>query len=270
MSHDRKTPAVEGGAMPISFDRAATIVVADDEWMFRASVRQLLTAPPPIIKDVYGIDIGSGFIVVGEAGSGEDTVSIVESTKPDLLLLDLDMPRTSGLDVLRALQTATCPLRTIVLTGVIRKSELFKAVQLGVRGVVLKDAPTQVLFEAILSVLVGRHWLDQRLVADLMEIVGALAHPSSPAAGRRPFGLTRRESEVLGLVVVGYSNKEIARCCAVSEETVKHHLTRIFDKVGASNRLELALIATESGLVSDPPGAASTHAAQPPPPAGVL
>jgi two-component system, NarL family, nitrate/nitrite response regulator NarL len=139
-----------------------------------------------------------------------------------------------------------------------------------VRAVVLKDAPTEVLFEAMLTVLLGRRWLDHRLTADLMEMVGALAHPSNPAASRSPFGLTRREREVLPLVVAGYANKEIARVCAVSEETVKHHLTRMFDKVGASNRLELALIATRSGLVTDAAGTASTHATQPPHHPGVL
>jgi len=236
----------------LDIGRAATIVTADDEWMFRASLRQLLTAPTSVIKDVYGVDIGTGFSVVGEAGTGEDTVSIVESAKPDLLLLDLDMPRMSGLDVLRSIQGTAGPLRTIVLAGHIRRMELFQALQLGVRGVVLKDAPTEILFEAILGVLVGRRWLDQRLVADLMELVSTLAKPSSPG-GVRPFGLTRREREVLALVAAGYANKEIARVCAVSEETIKHHLTRMFDKVGASNRLELALMATESGLVSPLP-----------------
>jgi two-component system nitrate/nitrite response regulator NarL len=269
MGHVRKTPAVEG-ARATGFGRAVAIVVADDEWMFRASIRQLLTAPGPVLKDLYGIDTGKRFNVVGEAGSGQEALAVVESTEPDLLLLDLDMPRLSGLDVLRALQSARITLRTIVLTGNIRKSELLSAVQLGVRGIVIKDAPTEALFDAILTVLVGRHWLDRRLVADLMEMVSALAHPSNPASCRRQFGLTRRERQVLELVVRGCSNKEIAQACAVSEETVKHHLTRMFDKVGASSRLELALIATDSGLVSEPAVSASSVSEPPPPSLGVL
>jgi two-component system, NarL family, nitrate/nitrite response regulator NarL len=270
MSNDRNLSQPESGSVPIGAGRAATIVVADDEWIFRASLRQLLTAPPLVIKDVYGVDVGSGFEVVGEAGTGEDTVSVVEATKPDLLLLDLDMPRMSGLDVMRALGGVRGTCRTIVLAGNIRKSELFRAVQFGVRGVVLKDAPTEVLFESILAVLVGRRWLDKRLVADLMEMVSALAHPSNPAEGHRPFGLTPREREVLTLVVAGYANKEIARAFAVSEETIKHHLTRMFDKVGASNRLALALIATEAGLVSEPPAVAPTEPVYSPHASGVL
>src|SRR5918996_6522436 len=104
MSIDSNACQPETGSMPGSVGRAANIVIADDEWMFRACLRQLLTAPPAVIKDVYGIDIGAGFTVVGEAGTGEDTVSIVEATKPELLLLDLEMPRMWGLDVLRALK----------------------------------------------------------------------------------------------------------------------------------------------------------------------
>ncbi|PYQ97073.1 MAG: hypothetical protein DMF97_14470 [Acidobacteria bacterium] len=126
MSNDRNPSPAGIGSMAIGLGRAATIVVADDEWMFMACLRQLLTAPPPTIKDVYGIDVGAGFTVVGEAGSGEDTVSIVEATKPDLPILDLEMPRMWGLDVMRALQDVPWNLRTIVLAGNVGKSELFK------------------------------------------------------------------------------------------------------------------------------------------------
>jgi two-component system nitrate/nitrite response regulator NarL len=214
--------------------------------MFRASLRQLLAVPPSVIKDVYGVDVGAGFDVIGEAGSGEDTIATVRRARPDLLLLDLSMPRLSGLDVLRELQ-AELP-SVMMLAGVIEKTQLFTAVRLGVRGVVLKDSTTELLFEAMMSVLSGRHWLGKTLVADLMEMVGALARQPDRAGLKHPFGFTPREREVLALVVAGCANKEIARQCAVSEETVKHHLTRMFNKAGASNRLELAMVATERGL----------------------
>jgi DNA-binding NarL/FixJ family response regulator len=122
-------------------------------------------------------------------------------------------------------------------------------VQFGVRGLVLKDSTTELLFEAMMCVLSGGHWLGKTLVADLMEMVGTLARQSGGAGLKDPFGFTPREREVLSLVVAGCANKEIARQCAVSEETVKHHLTRMFNKVGASNRLELAMAATERGLL---------------------
>src|SRR5204863_2173015 len=130
---------------------------------------------------------------------------------------------------------------------------------------------TEVLFKSILAVLVGRRWLDHRLVEDLMEMVSEIAPPSQ-ATPERPFGLTPRELEVLGLVVAGYPNKEIARACAVSEETIKHHLTHMFDKVGASSRLELAVLATKSGLVTEPvvPRSSSSDRVPSPRPPGML
>jgi two-component system nitrate/nitrite response regulator NarL len=230
--------------------RAVTVVLADDESMFRASLRHLLAVPPSVIQEVYGVDVGLGFDVIGEAGSGEETLAIVGRAKPDLLLLDLSMPRLSGLDVMRELQGGGDIPATVVLAGVVEPSHLLAAVQLGVRGLVLKEATTELLFEGIMCVLSGKRWLDKALIGDLMDLVGA-NRPQSIGVLQQSFGLTPRERQVLAHVVAGDGNKEIARKCAVSEETVKHHLTRIFDKVGASNRLELALVATKRGLVAD-------------------
>ena len=234
----------------IESGRPVRVVIADDECMFRASLRQLLTAPPPVIRDVYGIDVGAGFDVVGEAGSGEETIAVVQAMKPDVLLLDISMPRMSGLTALQEVRAAGSDVPTIVLSGQITKAHLFLAVQLRVAGLVMKDETTELLFEAIMCVMAGQHWLGQSLVADLMDLVRSGAR-SVNGASTGPFGLTRREREVLTLVAAGYANKEIARTCAVSEETIKHHLTRMFDKVGASNRLELAMVATQAGLVND-------------------
>jgi DNA-binding NarL/FixJ family response regulator len=229
-------------------------VLSDDEGLFRASLRQLFAVPPSIIKDVYGVDVGPGFDVVGEAESGEDTVRVVRSVRPDLLLLDLRMPRMSGLDALRELTPIDSTLRTILLAGTIDRPQLLTAVHLGVRGLLLKDASTEVLFEAVACVLAGRYWLGQTLVSDLLEVVRPLIQTSKAAGGRLAFGLTPREREVLSLIVAGYANKDIAREFAVSEETIKHHLTRMFDKVGVSNRLELAMVATERGILDAPDG----------------
>jgi len=234
-------------AMP---DRIIRAVIADDESIFRTSLRQLLTAPPSVIQDVYGIDVGAGFEIVGEASSGQDTLAIVASTAPDLLLLDLNMPRISGLTALRELHQHAETMQTVVLSGSVTKDHMLAAIQLGVRAIVGKDEPTEALFQAIVCVLTGGHWLGQNLLAELMQLVRT-GGPSPGAAPRNPFGLTPREREVLTLVAAGYPNKEIARTCAVSEETVKHHLTRMFDKVGATNRLELAKVAAQVGLVNE-------------------
>jgi two-component system nitrate/nitrite response regulator NarL len=241
---------------PTRTERAVRVVLSDDECLFRASLRQLLAVPAPVIKDVYGVDVGAGFEVVGEAGSGEDTVRVVRSVRPALLLLDLSMPRMSGLEALRELGACREGLRTILLAGTIDRTQLLTAVHLGVQGLLLKDVTTEVLFEAIMCVMAGRYWLGQTLVSDLMETVRPLIE-SSGAGGRHAYGLTPRERQVLTMVASGCSNKEIAHQCGISAQTIKHHLTRMFDKLGVSNRLELAMIATERGLVqavdSEPP-----------------
>jgi two-component system, NarL family, nitrate/nitrite response regulator NarL len=229
--------------------RTVRVVIADDECMFRTSLRQLLSAPAAVVKDVYGVDVGSGFEVVGEAGSGLETIDTVRSAQPDLLLLDISMPRSNGLEALRELQPSLERTRTIMLSATMEKAQLLTALRLGARGVVPKDSTTERLFDAMMRVMAGDFWIAQSMISDLVDVVRTLADGDNGAA-RRPFGLTPREREVLTLVVEGCPNKEIAQRFAVSEETIKHHLTRMFDKVGATNRLELALTATRHGLVN--------------------
>ncbi len=237
-----QTPTMARSPRPIR------VVVADDECMFRTCLRQLLAVPPSIVKEVYGSDVGAGFEVIGEAATGQTTVETVQSMKPDLLLLDISMPRMSGLEALRELRRLDQDTRTVILSGMLDKSQLLTAIQLGARGLLPKDAATEELFEAIMCVMSGRSWIAQSLVTSLMAELRARVDPAGSAGPAQPFGLTPREREVLSLVVEGCGNKEIALRLAVSEETIKHHLTRMFDKVGAANRLELALAATRSDM----------------------
>jgi DNA-binding NarL/FixJ family response regulator len=224
----------------MDFERPVRVVLSDDESLFRASLRQLLSVPAPVIREMYGVDVGAGFQVVGEAGTGEDTVRVVQSAKPDLLLLDLSMPRMTGLEALRELESCRAGVPSILLAGAIERTDLLMAVQLGVAGFLLKEATTELLFEAIMCVRAGRHWVGQTLVTDLLEAVRPLIRPSSTGAPLR-WNQTARERQVLDMVVAGCGNREIAQKFALSEETVKHHLTRVFAKVGASNRVELAM-----------------------------
>jgi DNA-binding NarL/FixJ family response regulator len=155
----------------------------------------------------------------------------------------------SGLEALRELASCRDQMRIILLAGNIDRSQLVSAVRLGVRGQLLKDAPTEVLFQAIMCVMAGQYWLGQSLVSDLLEIVRPLIQSSGLTGSGAPSRLTPRERQVLRMVVAGHSNKEIAQQWTVSEETIKHHLTRMFDKVGAANRVELAMLATSQGLL---------------------
>jgi two-component system, NarL family, nitrate/nitrite response regulator NarL len=230
--------------------RPARVVIADDECMFRACLRQLLAVPPSVVKDCYSCDVGAGFEVVGEASSGQDTVDTVKAMKPDMLLLDISMPRMTGLEALRDLQRSVPETKAIILSGTLDKSQLLTAVQWGARGLVPKDSATEQLFEAMVYVMAGQSWIARPLVTDLMDVLRTRADAGTSAAPAQPFGLTPREREVLTFVVQGCGNKEIAQRLAVSEETIKHHLTRMFDKVGAANRLELALAATRNDLVN--------------------
>jgi len=226
----------------------ARVVIADDECMFRASLRQLLAVPAAVVAEVYSVAIGSGFEVIGEATTGEEAVDAVQRLEPDLVLLDISMPRMNGLEALRELRPNLERTRVVMLPAAVEQSSLLTAIRLGARAVVQKDSATEVLFDAMVRVLAGQSWIAPSLVSDLVDMVRVLAEREQGTRGR-PFGLTPREREVLALVVEGCANKEIAQRCAVSEETIKHHLTRMFDKVGATNRLELAMAARSNGLV---------------------
>jgi two-component system nitrate/nitrite response regulator NarL len=226
----------------------ARVLMADDDAPFRTSLRQLLEAPPSVIAEVYGVDIGGGFKVVGEAGTGEDIIRLVNTVSADIVLLDVAMPAMSGLQALRELPHEDGP-RIILLAGAIARGELVDAIRLGVRGLVLKGATAEVMLEAIRWVLEGRCWLDHFLMTDFIETAKPLIQSSQTAARGARARLTRREREVLSFIVAGYANKDIARASAVTEDSIKHHLTRIFEKLGVSNRLELAMLATEHGLL---------------------
>ena len=126
---------------------------------------------------------------------------------------------------------------------------MLEALRLGARGVVLKDSAIGLLFKCIRTVMAGEYWVDRESVADLVLYLRQAPEPRSPA--KKTFRLTPRELQVISTVVAGYPNKEIARRFSISEDTVKHHLSSIFDKCGVSNRLELAIFAINHHLVSE-------------------
>ena len=189
---------------------------------------------------------------MGEAADGEDAVAAVRNLKPDVLLLDLAMPGVSGMEALDELARGPAGVRVVLLTAAIERAEVVKALERGAFGVVLKNSPPELLFKAIRGVMTGQHWIGRESIKDVVE---ALRRDSEAAPPRPRFGLTPRELEITSAIVLGCSNKEIAKKFVLSEDTVKHHLTNIYEKVGASNRLELALFAVHHRLLEDPPEA---------------
>ena len=217
------------------------IVIADDHPIFRDGLRRLLETEPDLK-------------VVGEACDGAEAVKLAKQLKPDILLLDLAMPRHPGLEALREMNSASNQnaVRVILLTAAAEKNQIVEALQLGARGVVLKDSATQLLLKAIHTVMAGEYWVGRESVSNLVQYLRTLVQSSGEEARQKKFGLTPRELEIVSAVVAGYSNKETAEYFKISEDTVKHHLSNIFDKLGVSTRLELALFAVNQSLPLKP------------------
>ena len=186
---------------------------------------------------------------MGEACDGAEAVKLVRQLRPDILLLDLAMPRHPGLEALREMSSGPSnSVRVILLTAAAEKNQIVEALQLGARGIVMKDSATQLLLKSIHTVMAGEYWVGRESVSNLVQYLRMLVQSSGEEARQKKFGLTPRELEIVSAVVAGYSNKEIAEYFKISEDTVKHHLSNIFDKLGVSTRLELALFAVNQSL----------------------
>ncbi len=214
------------------------ILVADDHPIFRDGLRKLLEAE----KD---------FEVVGEASDGGEAIEMAQQLKPDVLLLDLAMPRVPGLEALRLLGNSVETIKVILLTAAIERDQIVDALHHGVRGVVLKESATELLLKSIRCVMEGQYWVGRESVSDLVRIVRDLTAIPEQGARKKSYSLTPRELDIISAIVAGYTNKDIAEKFSIAEQTVKHHLGNIFDKLGVSNRLELALFAVNHHLVEE-------------------
>jgi two-component system nitrate/nitrite response regulator NarL len=206
------------------------IVIADNRPIFRDGLRRLL-------------ETESGLQIVGETGSGPEAVALVREMRADILLLDFS---PSALQTLKDLAASRASVCTIILPDSLDDPDLAKALEIGARGLVLKDSTAEVLFESIRVVKAGSYWIVSDQVSDAPSLLRSL---EAERRRRRAFGLTRRELEIVRMVVAGYTNKEIAEQFSIGENTVKSHLTHIFNKLGASSRVELALFAAHHRLL---------------------
>ncbi|MBZ5596866.1 MAG: response regulator transcription factor [Acidobacteriia bacterium] len=214
-----------------------TVVVADDHPVVRIGVRNILNAQPD-------------FEVVAEAGDGQEAIEQINRHKPRILLLDLAMPNLPGLETLRELTRQSLSIKTVLLTANISQKEVLEALQLGARGVVMKETVASDLVTCLRAVADGQYWLNGKPVLNLLQVVNDLSAASTPAP-KKTFGLTSRELQLVALIVQGCTNKDVAGECGITEETVKRHLKNIFDKTGVSSRLELAMFAVNHQLVAE-------------------
>lgn len=219
-------------------ERMIRIVLADDHPVVRIGVRNMLMAD-------------GGFEVVGEAGDGDEAITQTIELQPDVLLLDVQMPRLPGLEAMRAIMSGPSTAKILLLTSTISPQQIIEALQIGARGIVLKDALTDHLQTAIRTVAGGDYWIGGRRVVNLVTALHELMQQAA-VPQRKSYGLTPRELDVVGSIVEGCSNRDIAKQFGLSEETVKRHLSNIFDKTGVSTRLELALFAIAHHLVEPP------------------
>jgi DNA-binding NarL/FixJ family response regulator len=190
-----------------------------------------------------------GFEVVGEASDGDEAVAQTQKLEPDILLLDVQMPRLPGLEAMRSIMTGTPTVKILLLTSTITTQQIIEALQIGARGIVLKGALAGDLQTAIRTVISGDYWIGGKRVVNLVSALHSLMQEVVVPL-HKTFGLTPRELEVVGTIVEGCSNRDIAKQFGLSEETVKRHLSNIFDKTGVSTRLELALFAIAHQLVT--------------------
>jgi DNA-binding NarL/FixJ family response regulator len=215
------------------------IVIADDHPIVRDGLKKLL-----LLED--------DFEIVGEAGDGREVLEKVQALDPDVLLLDLRMPNLDGLSALQALQQTNKRTRVIILTASEDKNEFVQAMKLGCSGIVLKQTAPDLIVKSIRKVNSGEIWLDSHTTAAVMRQFSTGQEGSGGQAGggksRERSPLSAREREIVALVAQGYKNKEMAEKMFISEQTVKNHLHNIFDKLGVSDRLELALYAIHKGL----------------------
>ncbi len=210
------------------------VLLVDDHSMIREGIRQLL-------------ELDGTIKIVGEAGNGEDCLQLIDSLKPDVVLLDINMPQMNGLEVLEKLREVGNKQKVLVLTIHNEVEYLMRAMEIGVSGYVLKDSDSSVLKHAISEVYNGENYIDATMTPLLKE-QKYLKELQREARSKEKL-LSAREVEVLCALAEGLYNKEIASKLKISEKTVKNHVSNIFKKIGVADRTQAAVYAIRQKYV---------------------
>jgi len=220
-------------------DRLIRVLIADDHAIVREGLRGLITTEP-------------GLVLIGEAADGVEAVERSRALQPDVILLDLAMPRKDGLTAIGEIKQVAPHARILVLTSFAEDNKLFPALQAGAHGYLLKDSSPQELLEAIAVVYYGEFLLDSRVA---QKVVERISHPERSLPEDL---LTEREKEVLRLVAEGLSNQDIAERLVTTERTVRSHMGSILGKLQLENRTQAALYALRVGIADLDMGSPNT------------
>jgi len=207
------------------------IVVADDHELIREGIKKLL-------------ELEDKFKIVGEASNGEEIIEVFNLFKPDLVILDINMPDKSGLEVLKIIKENKTDIKVVLLTINSDKKSLATAIESGANGYILKDSDPGELSEILLNIIDGETYIDKRLVNSLVDIY----KHSNDELKSKFHDLTEREKEVLYYLSNGHTNKEISKKIFISEKTVKNYVTNIYSKLNVTNRVKAALFAIENDI----------------------
>jgi two-component system, NarL family, response regulator DegU len=210
-------------------------MIADDHSMVRQGLKQIL-------------ELEDDIAVVAQAANGEEAVRLAREHKPDVILMDINMPGTNGLQAIKELKQDKHPYKVIVLTIHQDREYLFKTLQMGSEGYVLKDAEPSVLIEAIRNVFRGQSYIQPNMTRELVKEFNRVTLHEKDKQDEN--NLTSREIEVLDLIAEGMINKEIAKQLYISEKTVKNHVSNIFKKLNVSDRTQAAIYAFKHNLKS--------------------
>ncbi|HHU63018.1 MAG TPA: response regulator transcription factor [Clostridiales bacterium] len=210
------------------------VLIADDHSLVRKGLKQIL-------------ELEKDFEVIGQAADGRQAIEMTTSLKPDVVLMDINMPIINGLKAIKMLKENNTSARIIVLTIHEDKEYLLETIRMGAAGYIMKDAEVEHLIEAIKMVYRGKIYIQSNLTSDIIKEFDSL--PNSAVINKADEnGLTQRESEVLMLISEGLSNREIADTLYISEKTVKNHVSNIFKKLDVCDRTQAAIYAIKHNL----------------------